>query len=52
MILDCLIDSMKCREDLLDPCDQLNILADVSPNLQNLINEIRQGSCNLHQDSR
>ena len=48
MILDCLIDSMKCRKDLLDLCGQLNRLADISPSLQNLINEIRQGSCNLH----
>ena len=44
MILDYLIDSMKCREDLLDLCDQLDRLTDISPNLQNLIDEIRQGT--------
>ena len=47
MILDCLIGSMKCREDLLDLCDQLNRLTDISPSLKNLINEIRKGSCNF-----
>ena len=44
MILDYLIDSMKCREDLLDLCDQLDRLTDISPSLQNLIDEIRQGT--------
>ena len=43
MILDYLLDSMKCREDLLDLCDQLDRLTDNSPSLQHLINEIRQG---------
>ena len=43
MILDCLLDSMKCKEDLLDLCDQLDRLTDISPGLKHLINELRQG---------
>ena len=43
MILDCLINNMKCREDLLDLCDQLDRLTDTSPGLQHLINQIRGG---------
>ena len=45
MILDCLIDRIKCREDLLDLCDQLDRLTDISPGVKCLINEIRQGCC-------
>ena len=41
-ILDCLIERMSCREDLLDLCDQLeNICA--SHDLNMVINEIRIG---------
>ena len=43
MIIDFLIDNMKCKEDLLDLCDQLDRLTDISPDLQHHINEIRQG---------
>ena len=41
-ILDCLIERMSCREDLLDLCDQLeNVCA--SHDLNMVINEIRIG---------
>ena len=43
MILDVLIDRMKCKEDLLDLCDQLDRLTDISPGLHHHIYEIRQG---------
>ena len=43
MILDCLIDKMKSKEDMFDLCDQLSRLTDISPNLANLINELRKG---------
>ena len=44
MILDCLIDRMKCKEDLLDLCDQLDRLTSTSPELMHLINELRKGT--------
>ena len=43
MIFDCLIDNMKCREDLLDLCDQLDRLTDISPNLKHIMTELRKG---------
>ena len=43
MILDCLINNMKCKEDLLDLCDQLDRLTDISPDLKHLIDELRIG---------
>ena len=43
MILDDLIDHIKCKEDLLDLCDQLDRLTDISPGLHHHIDEIRQG---------
>lgn len=43
MILDCLIEKMNCKEDLLDLCDQLDRLSDISPDLKQLINKLRIG---------
>ena len=42
MILDCLIERMSCREDLLDLCDQLETIS-TSHQLNMLISEIRSG---------
>ena len=42
MILECLIERMSCREDLLDLCDQLENI-DTSQNLRIVINKIRFG---------
>ena len=42
IILDCLIERMSCREDLLDLCDQLSNITS-SHDLKILINEIRLG---------
>ena len=43
MILDCLIDKMKCKEDMFNLCDQQSRLTDISPNLTNLISKLRKG---------
>jgi len=42
IILDCLIERMSCREELLDLCDQLENIT-TSYNLKTVINEIRSG---------
>ena len=42
MILDCLIERMRCREELLDLCDQLEIIT-TSHDMKIVINEIRLG---------
>ena len=42
IILNCLIERMSCREDLLDLCDQLSNITS-SHDLKILINEIRLG---------
>ena len=42
LILDCLIERMSCREELLDVCDQLSNITS-SHDLKILINEIRLG---------
>ena len=42
IILDCLIERMSCREELLDLCDQLENIA-TSHDLKLVINEIRFG---------
>ena len=42
IILDCLIEKMSCREDLLDLCDQLETISTLHQ-LNMLINEIRSG---------
>ena len=46
MILDCLIDKMKFREDVFDLCDQLDKLTDITPDLKRLTNELRKGYFN------
>ena len=46
MILDCLIDKMKFREDVFDLCDQLDKLTDVTPDLKYLTDELRKGYFN------
>ena len=46
MILDCLIDKMKFREDIFDLCDQLDKLNDVTPDLKCLTNKLRKGYFN------
>ena len=43
MILDCLIDKMKFREDIFDLCNQLDKLTDITPDLKCLTNELRKG---------
>ena len=43
MILDCLIDKMKFREDIFDLCDQLDRLTDITPDLKCLTDELRKG---------
>ena len=40
IILDCLIEKMKCKRDLLDLCDQLESIA-ASHDLKKVIREIR-----------
>ena len=42
IILDCLIERMSCREELLDLCDQLETIT-ASHQLMMVINEIRSG---------
>jgi len=42
MILDCLIEKMNCREELLDLCDQLETIS-TSDQLMRVISEIRSG---------
>ena len=42
IILDCLIERMSCREELLDLCNQLENIA-TSHDMKILINEIRLG---------
>ena len=42
MILDCLIERMSCREELLDLCDQLETI-NTSHQLNMLFSEIRAG---------
>ena len=42
IILDCLIERMSCREDLLDLCDQLENIT-TSHDMKVVINEIRSG---------
>ena len=43
MILDSLIMQMKCKEDLLDLCDQLEKIG-VSPDMNNIIHDLRNGT--------
>ena len=43
MILDYLIEPLKDERDLLDLCDQLDRLTDISPNLKHVITELRKG---------
>ena len=43
MILDCLIDKIKFREDIFDLCDQLDKLTDLTPDLKYLTDELRKG---------
>ena len=43
MILDCLIDKLKFKEDMFDLCNQLDRLTDISPDLKHLINDLRKG---------
>ena len=42
VILDCLIEKMRCREELLDLCDQLENIT-TSHDLKTVINDIRLG---------
>ena len=42
MILDCLIKRINCREELLDLCDQLEMITSL-PEMKSVINEIRFG---------
>jgi len=42
IMLDCLIARMKCGEDLLDFCDQLEMITG-SENINTITNEIRSG---------
>ena len=42
IILDCLIEGVNCREELLDLCDQLEIVT-TSQDMKIIINEIRLG---------
>jgi len=42
MIFDCLIDNLKCKEDMLDLCNQLDRLTN-SPSLLHIISELRNG---------
>jgi len=42
MILDCLIERMSCNEELLDLCDQLEIIS-TSHDMKTVINDIRSG---------
>ena len=42
IILDCLIERMSCREELLDLCDQLETIS-TSQQLNMLISKIRSG---------
>jgi len=42
IILDCLIERMSCREELLDLCDQLERIT-TSHDLKTVINDIRSG---------
>ena len=42
IILDCLIERMSCREELLDLCDRLEIIAE-SHDLKIVINELHSG---------
>ena len=42
IILDCLIERMSCREELLDLCDQLEIVS-TSHQLMMVIREMRSG---------
>ena len=44
MILDSLITRMKCKEDLLDLCDQLEKI-NGSPNINSVIHDLRNGMC-------
>ena len=43
-ILDSLIIHMKCKEDLLDLCDQLEKIRG-SHDMNNIINDLRNGMC-------
>ena len=43
-ILDSLIIRMKCKEDLLDLCDQLEKITG-SPRMNNIVNDLRNGMC-------
>ena len=47
MILDCLINKMKFREDMFDLCDQLDKLTDITPDLKCLTDELRKGYIKL-----
>ena len=42
LILNCLIERISCKEELLDLCDQLESII-ISHDLKVIINEIRQG---------
>ena len=44
IILDCLIERMSCREELLDLCNQLETIT-ASHQLMMVINEMRSGEC-------
>ena len=44
MILDSLIMQTKCKEALLDLCDQLEKIGG-SPNMNNIIHDLRNGMC-------
>ena len=46
IILDCLIERMSCREELLDLCDQLDAIT-TSHQLMVVISELRSGGCNF-----
>ena len=44
ILLDCLIERMSCREELLDLCDQLETIS-TSHQLMMVISQIRSGKC-------
>ena len=48
MILDCLINKIKFREDMFDLRDQLDKLSDLTPDLKYLTDELRKGYINYY----
>ena len=44
IILDCLIERMSCREELLDLCDQLETIS-ASHQMMMVVSQIRSGGC-------